>query len=288
MSEIITLQQGDTICKISTKGAEIVSLTTCGEEKIWQGQEEFWKGKAPILFPICGKLLGGFYNFEGNTYQMKGHGFFRNSETTVINKEKSTATFMLESNEETLKIYPFEFKFKVMYKLSKNSLAVYFYVENHSNKTMYYSVGCHEGYALQGDLDEYYIAFEEDNDKILNTVYDDNFTTDKTEEVLLHGNRLKLTDYFKQENYGDSLAVSPIKSKRVILMRGEKEELSVYYNDFENLILWTQFGAKFICIEPWNGLPDAIDSDHLLENKVGIKKLQPNSAMTFYHNITIY
>lgn len=288
MSEIITLRNGDAVCQISTKGAEIQSLTVNGEEKIWQGQEEFWKGKAPILFPVCGRLLDGYYNFEGNSYQMKAHGFFRNSETVVVNQEKSTATFLLEASEETLKIYPFKFKFRVMYKLSNCSLAVYFFIENHSDKVMYYSVGCHEGYALKGDLSEYYIRFEDDTNKIVRSVYEDNFTTNKTEDVMLYKNRLKLTDFFKKENYGDSLAVSSIKSKKVTLMHGDEEELSVYYNDFENLILWTQFGAKFICIEPWNGIPDAIDGDHDLENKLAIKKLEPNSAVSFYHNITIY
>ena len=202
-------------------------------------------------------------------------------------EEKSTATFLLESNEETLKSYPFEFKFRVMYKLLENSLGVYFFIENHSNKTMYCSVGCHEGYALKGDLSEYYIAFDKDENSIARTVLEDNFTTTKKEVISLSGNRLKLTDYFKKENYGDSMVIAPIKSKRVTLMRGDEEELSVYYKDFENLVLWTQVGANFICIEPWNGLPDTVDTDHSIENKVAVQKIQPKSSITFYHNITI-
>ena len=287
MSKIITLQNGSTVCKISTIGAEILSLTVNGEEKMWQGAEGFWAGKAPILFPICGRLLGGYYTYEGARYEIKTHGFFKALETEVVNEEKSTATFLLESNEETLKEYPFEFKFRVMYKLLENSLSVYFFVENHSDKTMLYSVGCHEGYALKGDLSEYYIAFEEDENSIDRTILEDNFTTTKKEVISLSGNRLKLTDYFKKENYGDSMVVAPIKSKRVTLMRGDEEELSVYYKDFESLVLWTQVGANFICIEPWNGLPDAVDTDHSLENMVAVKKLQPKTSVTLYHSITI-
>ncbi len=287
MNDIITLQNGNAICKISTMGAELVSYVVDGEERIWQGAEGFWAGKAPVLFPICGRLLGGSYTYERNPYTIKTHGFLKSSKFTVVNQEKSTATFLLESSEETLKDYPFEFKFRMMYKLTETSLGIYFIIENHSQKEMYYSVGCHEGYALEGDLDEYYVAFDNDEGSIDRTVLEDNFTTTKKEKITLYGNRLKLTDYFKQENYGDSMVVYPIKSKRVTLMRGDEEKLSVYYNDFESLVLWTQVGAKFICIEPWNGMPDAVDTDHSLENKVSIKKLAPNQSITLYHSITI-
>ena len=287
MNDIITLTCGNSICKISTKGAELVSYVVDGVEKIWQGADGFWVGKAPVLFPICGRLNGGYYTYGGKEYIIKTHGFLKSMDFTVVNQEKSTATFLLESNEDTLKEYPFEFKFRMLYKLTDTSLGVYFIVENHSNKEMLYSVGCHEGYALEGDLDEYYIAFEEDENVIDRTILVDNFTTADIEKITLMGNRLKLTDYFKQENYGDSMVVYPIKSKRVTLMRGDEEKLSVYYADFESLVLWTQVGAKFICIEPWNGMPDATDTDHSLENKVAIKKLEPNGSITMYHSITI-
>lgn len=287
MSEIIKLQNGDAVCQISTKGAELLSFEVAGEEKIYQGKEGFWAGSAPVLFPICGRLVGGFYTYDGNRYETKAHGFLKSSNFTVVNQEKSTATFLLESNEETLKEYPFEFKFRIMYKLSECSLGIYFIIENHSSTPMYYSVGCHEGYALKGDLSEYYISFEEDENEVYHNLLIDNFTTTQKIKIPLSGNLLKLTDYFKKENDGDSMVIYPVKSKRVTLKRGDEEELSVYYKDFESLVLWTQYGAPFICIEPWNGMPDAVDTDHSIENKVAIKKLEPNASTTLYHNITI-
>ena len=60
MSEIIKLQNGDAVCQISTKGAELISYEVAGEEKIYQGKEGFWAGSAPVLFPICGRRVGGF------------------------------------------------------------------------------------------------------------------------------------------------------------------------------------------------------------------------------------
>ncbi len=287
MSKIVKLENGNAVCEISTKGAELVSYKVAGDEKIYQGKEGFWAGKAPVLFPVCGRIVDGFYTYNGSRYEINAHGFLKYSEFTVVNQEKSTATLLLESNGETLKEYPFEFKFRIMYKLSENSLGIYFIIENHSNTEMYYSVGCHEGYSLKGDLSKYFISFEEDTNEVYHNVLKDGFITADKVKIPLNGNDLKLVDYFTKENDGESLVIYPVKSKRVTLKRGEEEVLSVYYKDFESLVLWSQYDAPFICIEPWNGMPDAVDTDHSIENKVAIKKLEKNSSITLYHSITI-
>ena len=62
--------------------------------------------------------------------------------------------------------------------------------------------------------------------------------------------------------------------------------LSLYYNDFENLVLWTEKCAPFIAIEPWNGLPDLFDTDGNLETKKGILTVEKGEQKTYYHSIT--
>ncbi len=287
MADIITLKNGNSVCKISTLGAELISYSVNGKEKIWQGGGKFWAGKSPILFPVCGRLVDGFYNYEGNRYPLNAHGFIRNSNFSVVNCETQTATFLFESNEDTLKIYPFEFKFRVMYKLSKTSLGVYFIIENHSKVDMYYSAGCHEGYALSGDLSEYALSFDGGESEIQNTILKNNFTTTQKESIKLVDGTLKLSDYFTQDNDGDSLIIENVNSKRVTLLRDGNEEISVYFGDFNHLVLWTQYGAPFFAIEPWNGLPDAVDTNHELSEKLSIEKLSPNESKTLYHSITV-
>lgn len=288
MSNIITLKNGNAVCKISTLGAELISYVVDGKEKIWQGGEGFWAGKSPILFPVCGRILDGFYLYKGNRYELKAHGFVRNSEFSVVNEETSTATFLLENSDELKALYPFDFKFRVMYKLSETSLKIYFAIENHSEEEMPYSVGCHEGYALEGDLSEYTLSFEEDENVILNTITKNNYTSPDKKEIKLDKNELNLSSYFTKDNDGDSLIVEDIKSKRVTLKRNGEDCLSVYFNDFKHLVLWTQYGAKFLAIEPWNGLPDAFDTNHELSTKLSIEKLPSKSTKTVYHSITVY
>ena len=56
--------------RISSLGAELVSLVCKedGVEHIWQGDPAVWKYHAPILFPWCGKQVGGSFTAKGQRY----------------------------------------------------------------------------------------------------------------------------------------------------------------------------------------------------------------------------
>ena len=62
--------------EINEKGAELFSIKSkkTGIEYLWQGNPEFWKDRATILFPICGRLFGGKYTYNGVEYEMPIHG----------------------------------------------------------------------------------------------------------------------------------------------------------------------------------------------------------------------
>lgn len=287
MSKIITISNDYLSVDISTLGAEIVSIKYLGKERIWQGSP-VWQGHAPILFPINGCVFDEYYDIGGEKFEMKAHGFARKSEYKVVTEEKSTATFLLESSLETKKVYPFDFKFRVMFKVACSTVQVYYIVENHGDNKMYYNVGCHEGYAIDGKVSEYSIKFDGEETEVKNTLLTDNFINGKYGEVKIKENGLNLGDFFIPENDGDSIIVEDIKSKRATLCRGEKEEFTVYYSDFPHLVLWTKGGEPFIAIEPWTGLPDVHGSGRKLEEKKSIATLKAKSSKTFYHSITFH
>lgn len=68
------------IISVSKKGAELQSIVANGREFLWQGNPAFWGRRAPILFPIVGRLADDTLRINGHEYTMKQHGFARDSE----------------------------------------------------------------------------------------------------------------------------------------------------------------------------------------------------------------
>ncbi len=297
MSKIITISNDSLSVDISTFGAEVQSVKFLGEEKIWQNDnDKFWKGHSPILFPICGDIKGGYYIHDDSKYFIRSHGFAKRMEFEVLSLEKTCATLGITSNEETKKVYPFDFNFKVMYKLNGDSLATYYFVENGSDKAMYFSAGGHEAFAINGDdFENYSIKFEGIEEFTL-TCLKNNLLSTSYMQVKIPNGIFNLTKNMFDENYVmpngekamDSIVIEDIKSDRVTLLYKGEEVLSMYIKDFASLVLWTTLGAGYIAIEPWAGLPDENESTHFLENKKGIIKVEKNSAKTLYHSITFF
>ena len=94
--------------------AELVSFKgDDGFEHIWQGDPKYWGGHAPVLFPIVGALRNGRTRIKGEWYEMNRHGFVRRREFTVAEKREDAVSLVIESDAETKKQYPFDFRLTV-------------------------------------------------------------------------------------------------------------------------------------------------------------------------------
>ena len=297
MSKLITIQNDCLEVTISTYGAEVHSIKYLGEEKLWNADPSVWNCHSPVLFPICGRLKDNYYTHEGVRYDMKIHGFAWKSEFELISHEKTSATFLLKSNEETKKLYPFDFVFKVMYKLNKDSMQTYYIVENSGDKTMYYNVGGHEAYKIEGkDLENHSILFEK-GETVKSTTIVEGLIIENIYELPTNNGDFPLRKaYFDSKTImpnglpsGDSVIIENIPSKRATLLYKGEPILSTYYNDFEHLVMWTKEDANFLAIEPWSGLDDDIEkSTHVLSEKKSIEKLEKGQMKTYYHSVTFY
>src|SRR5690554_2852394 len=92
------------------QGAEISSFVLGGTEYIWQADPEIWARHTPVLFPIVGQLKDNTYFVDGKVYHLSQHGFARDSEFKLIEQTSTKVVFLLESDPETLKAYPFSFQ----------------------------------------------------------------------------------------------------------------------------------------------------------------------------------
>ena len=68
------------IATFTAQDGEIESFKNkeTGMEYMWQGDETYWKGKNPTLFPLIRSTFDhGNYTIDGKTYHMKNHSLVR-------------------------------------------------------------------------------------------------------------------------------------------------------------------------------------------------------------------
>lgn len=275
MSELIKLYNDKIQIEISSFGAELQSVIKDGEECLWQGDPTFWKGRAPVLFPICGALKDNKYIYEGKEYSLSRHGFARNSEFMVEESTNEHAVFALKSNKETKQVYPFDFKLSVIYTLLDASLKIEYKVENTGTNDMFYSIGSHEAYACPDGIENYSVLFEK------NENLDSNLpegTLISYETINFGANTKELV--LKKELFdNDSIILTNIKSRSAILKNNMTgREVSVEFPDCPFMLIWTVPGAKYVCLEPWCGMADFVDSNYDITNKKGIMKLDAENT----------
>ena len=282
MAEKITISNDILKVTINSFGAEIESVLKDGKEKLWDGNPEIWAGHAPVLFPICGGLRDDKFIFEGKEYILGKHGYARRSEFEIEKAEENSAVFKLSSNEETLNKYPFEYDFRITYSLEGSKINVEYAVTNKGEKDMYFSVGAHEAYACPEGIEEYSVIFDEE---------------ENLDAADLDGSLLKYTVTswgkgikelpLKQEHFlPDALVFLNLKSRGVILKnRKTKEEIRVSFEGFDYFLIWTKPGAKYVCLEPWCGIPDFVDSSYDITKKRGIMTVASKETLKKYHSV---
>ena len=64
----VTLQNHLLTVRIEALGAQLCSVkNTAGQEYIWKADPAVWNRHAPLLFPVIGRLQGGWYTVHGQT-----------------------------------------------------------------------------------------------------------------------------------------------------------------------------------------------------------------------------
>ena len=248
---------------ISTLGAEVQSfiLKEDQTEYIWQGNPEIWAGRAPLVFPVVGRLKEDEYTFEGKNYHMQQHGFGSASEFTVIEQEADEIVFSLKYNESTLQMYPFKFELQIRYSLKETTLTKTHTMINLDDKVLYYAIGGHDGYNLcleEGEVfEDYYLDFGS-LEKLNPLEVDEHYhILRETYELPLHEGKLPLTMQVFEKG---ALVCHDFSVKNIcIRSRNNRHAIHFEFNDFKTIGIWSKYlpkSANYICLEPWSTLPD--------------------------------
>lgn len=281
---MITLKNAYLHAEISTLGAELKSLRCADTEYIWEGDPKYWKASCPILFPICSGLKDGKFTFEGKEYTLGKHGYVRFKEFEVESATDTRAVFLHKSDESTRAEYPFDYELRVIFELEGKSLKIDYAVKNTGKGNMYFNIGSHEGYATPEGIGEYEIIFDKRID-LDASLLDGNLLSDNTVSILKNDDTLPLDEKFFEV---DALIFRDIASRSATLRNKQSgRAIRVDYPDAEHLLLWQVCGAPYICIEPWDGLPDVVGCDGNIANKVSVKSLDLGGEYVFSHTLTV-
>nr|WP_315210597.1 aldose 1-epimerase family protein [uncultured Flavobacterium sp.] len=277
-----TIKNSILTAEIKHFGAELISLkTNQNKEYIWEGNSEFWGKHSPILFPIVGTLKDNSFQYNGIKYHLSRHGFARDMEFELIEITDNSATFSIQSSEETLKVYPFEFELQLIYTLEENNLSIVYKVVNKGKNTMPFSIGAHPAFALPNQFENYTIAFEKE-EPLEYYLLEDDLISNKTKKLDVTNKKIPLT-YELFEN--DALIFKTLQSNSLTILENENPILRVHFEDFPSLGIWTKMNAPFLCIEPWFGYSDTNENSGNLFEKEGIQVLESNA--TFHSKFSI-
>ncbi len=267
----------------SSYGAELQSLLSAdGIEVVFQGDNK-WSGKSPNIFPLIGVFDDGCYTFEGKTYDYTCHGVAPCSEYKVSLHTENELEFCLESNEETKKMYPFEFKFFVNYKLDCDRLIYTVRAENTDSRPIYCEMGTHTGFCANRNFEGSRVIFDSP---------EENYTVkhndpQKCGARLINENReLPLSNWLFDIG---AVTFGSLNSKSVTLKNeGSDYSVTVGLGNYGTLSLWSAPGSSYVCIEPWS-----CESTHYagknieLIKQVDIDVILPGESKSYYNTVSI-
>lgn len=287
-----TLENSKLKITARSHGGEITSIESKvdGTQYLWDGNPEYWKYHAPILFPIVGKVNNSKYRVDGKEYELPQHGLARVSEFNMIDKKDDEITFELKYSHESLKVYPYKFSLKSNYSLENNTVKVTYTVENIDDKTIYFSIGSHPAFMCpinkNEELTDCYLEFnkEENSERVDLNVQ--GYLTHNKEKCLENTTKLKL---YKELFKNDALVFNDLKSN-VMTIKSEKSDKSLEFDftGFPFMGIWApKDGAPFVCIEPWFGHADYEDFNGEFKEKEGILSLGEGKKFSCEFKVTV-
>ena len=261
------LSAGQAVAEVAPSRGGIVTRFAVGkdeilylDEKTLADRKEKVRGGIPVLFPAAGRLTGDRYLIEGLGYPMRQHGLARHAAWTVIDVAQAHLTMEFRSSPATKITYPFDFVCRLTVDVGRagyRSLVVELEIENLGQKPMPVHFGLHP-YFNAPDKDKGAVRVQISAESAFdntsgayepwNGVLD--FTAPEVDLHLLHAQR------------GSATLEVPGRPTRKLQ----------FSDGYSTLVLWTLAMKDFVCVEPWSGPADALNTG------IGLRTVEPGDS----------
>src|SRR3990167_995139 len=229
-------------------------------------------GGLPLCFPVCARLKRdgqlGRYAYEGRYYQLPIHGFAWQASWEVVHQTAHTVRLALSANAHTRACYQFEFYVSLEYQLGDRELRCIQRYENRGDYPMPYCAGFHP-YFLTPHKSATQITYVPTKRFVYNADL-----TDIVGETALFDLPTQLDNPVLNEQLtwvgADTCVQLHYPTGEVLTMTalGHQEPFFPYVQ------LYTMSDRPFFCVEPWMGMPNAMNTVS------GMRWLAPHAVET--------
>ena len=271
--------------EVALHGAELVRLRDeAGRDLLWDGDPAYWTGRAPILFPIVGRLKGDRLMVDGVAHPMRQHGIARTSDFRLMAHDGASCRLHLTADDATRRAYPFDFALDLDYRVEGATLTIAGTVRNAGAIPMPASFGFHPAFRrpLPYGADPVVTFAEEEPGPIAAVA--GGLLSDEPRPSPVEGRTLALTPHLFDD---DALIFLSPRSRSVRYGAPGGRGLTVDFADMPQLGIWSKPGAPFLCIEPWSGHASPAGFDGDVTEKPGMALLAPGERRTFAMRVTL-
>lgn len=233
---------GNVATILPEKGATVSSFKSNGIELFYKDVENLDSTERPrcgipFLFPVFGRTP------EDSKYPMEIHGFGHTSVWSVVEQKEDELRLELCSNDETRKVYPFEFRVELIFSVKEGELSIQQIYENVGDENMPFAFGFHPYFAVKPT--EVKVNVNAELQMNMQTGQPELYTGEPVQVKFPEG-ALESGGFF-------------LKAKDNAMIQTENHQIHMKFDEnFNRLVLWAVAGKDFLCVEPINSSPNGL------------------------------
>lgn len=242
-------ESGVTATITPERGGMLTSLVKNGREYLFINPENYPSTErprcaVPVLFPYSGRIQDEVLHIRGGQHPAPIHGIVQNQKWQVLNTsttDGASITIGITANEETKKTYPYDFSLEITYTLKGDTVTITPACKNCDTEAMPCDLGFHPYFTTSG-LENLTFSLQAETQ----------FDPSCGEKVPFDG----------------QLKMSAVTAMGSILMNAQSAAsftdgdigVTISFDaPYRNVVVWTSMPDRFICVEPWTGIPNALN-----------------------------